>query len=227
MRRREFVTLIGGVVVGRPLAARAQQPAMPARSVGVLMSNVESDPVGQLLVAAFRGALSKLGRTEGSNLPNELRWGAADTEKIRASAKELVDLQPDAILAHTTPVTSALSRETRKIPIVFAVVSDPIGSGFAGKPGASRRQHHRVHQPRSRNGRQMGGTVERDCATHGPRSAAVQTRSSWANPSIYAFHSSRCVVIFSSGNHRPGRHQGRDRRCYRRTSPRSGRRGKP
>ncbi len=101
------------------------------RSIGVLMSNLESDPFGRTLVAAFQGALSKLGWTEGGDLRVEVRWGAADADKIRTLAKELVDLRVDAILTHTTPVTEAVARETRTIPIVFAVVSDPVGSGFA------------------------------------------------------------------------------------------------
>ena len=130
MRRREFITLLGGLASSWPIAATAQQSERERR-IGVLMSNVESDPFGQTLVAAFQVALSKLGWTEDSDLRIELRWGAADADKIRTFAKELVDLRVDAILAHTTPVTEALARETRTIPIVFAVVSDPVGSGFA------------------------------------------------------------------------------------------------
>jgi putative tryptophan/tyrosine transport system substrate-binding protein len=94
-------------------------------------SFAESDPAAQSQVAAFRAALAKLGWTEGSNLRIELRWGAGDADRIRTFAKELVNLQPDAIVAQTTAATRALARETRTIPIVFAVVSDPIGSGFA------------------------------------------------------------------------------------------------
>jgi putative tryptophan/tyrosine transport system substrate-binding protein len=130
MRRREFIRLLGGFASSWPIAATAQQ-SEHMRRIGVLMSNVESDPFGQSLVASFRGALSKLGWTEGRDLRIELRWGAADADKIRTFAQELVNLQVDAILAHTTPVTEALARETRSIPIVFAVVSDPVGSGFA------------------------------------------------------------------------------------------------
>jgi len=99
--------------------------------IGVLMAFAESDPAAQSQVAAFRGALAKLGWTEGRNLRIELRWGAGDANRISTFARELVELRPDAIVGQTTPVTSALARETRTIPIVFAVVSDPIGSGFA------------------------------------------------------------------------------------------------
>jgi putative tryptophan/tyrosine transport system substrate-binding protein len=130
MRRREFITLLGGAAASWPLIARALQ-AGPVRLIGVLMGYAESDPAGQSLFSAFRGGLAKLGWTEGSNLRLELRWGAFDPDRIRTFAKELVELQPDAILGRGTPETSALAGETRTIPIVFALVSDPIGSGFA------------------------------------------------------------------------------------------------
>jgi putative tryptophan/tyrosine transport system substrate-binding protein len=129
MRRRDFVTLIGGAAA-YPLAARAQQSDR-MRRIGVLMGFAESDPTAQSWVAAFRDALAKLGWSEGNNLRVELRWGAADPDRIRTLAKELVDLRPDAIFDQTTPVTGALARETQTIPIVFVYVADPIGSGFA------------------------------------------------------------------------------------------------
>jgi putative ABC transport system substrate-binding protein len=139
MRRREFITLAGSVAAAWPLAARAQQPDR-TRLIGVLIGFAESDPSAQSWLAAFRAALAKLGWTEGSNLRIELRWGAADPNKIRTLAKELVDLRPDAILGQSTPVIDALSRETRTIPIVFTIVADPIASGFAaslGRPGGN------------------------------------------------------------------------------------------
>jgi putative tryptophan/tyrosine transport system substrate-binding protein len=138
MRRREFITLIGGVAAW-PLAARAQQPER-IRRIGVLMGWEESDPATQSLVATFRGTLAKLGWTEGSNLRIELRWGNGDTARIKTFAKELVNLRPDVILGQTTPVIRALARETQTIPIVFVQVSDPIGSGFAAslaRPGGN------------------------------------------------------------------------------------------
>ncbi len=132
MKRREFITLVGGAAASTawPLSIRAQQPEQ-IRRIGVLMGYAESDPAVQSYVAAFRGALAKLGWTDGSNLRIGLRWGAADPDRIKTFAKELVDLRPDAILGTTTPVISALARETRTIPIVFASVADPIGDGFA------------------------------------------------------------------------------------------------
>jgi putative tryptophan/tyrosine transport system substrate-binding protein len=130
MKRRAFITLLGGAAAAWPLAARAQQPGR-VRLIGVLMAYAQSDRVAQSWLAAFRGALSKLGWTEGSNLRIELRWSADNADRMKALAKELVDLRPNAIFGVTTPVTGALARETKTIPIVFAGVSDPIGSGFA------------------------------------------------------------------------------------------------
>ena len=131
MQRRKFITLLGGAAASTawPLSIRAQQSAQ-IRRIGVLMGYAESDPAVQSYLAAFRGALAKLGWTDGSNLRIELRWGAADPDRMKTFAKELVDLRPDAILGTTTPVISALARETQTIPIVFAIVIDPIGSGF-------------------------------------------------------------------------------------------------
>jgi putative tryptophan/tyrosine transport system substrate-binding protein len=129
MRRRYFIAGLASIIVARPHAARAQPERM--RLIGVLMAYAESDSTAQSWLAAFRGALSKLGWTAGSNLRIELRWSADNADRMRALAKELVDLRPNAIFGVTTPVIGALVRETKTIPIVFAGVSDPIGSGFA------------------------------------------------------------------------------------------------
>ena len=111
MERREFITLLCGAAAW-PLAARAQQPDR-MRLIGVLMAYAENDASAQSWIAAFRDALTKLGWKEGSNLRIELRWSAADPDRMRTFAKELVNLRPDAILSQTTPVTSTLARETR------------------------------------------------------------------------------------------------------------------
>jgi putative ABC transport system substrate-binding protein len=137
MRRREFITLVGGSAAAWPLVARAQQPAQ-MRQIGVLMGFAEGDVAAQFWLAAFRDALSRLGWSEGNNLRIEVRWGAADPDRIKMLAKELVDLRPDAIFDQTTPVTDALARATQRIPIVFVYVADPIGSGFTAslaRPG--------------------------------------------------------------------------------------------
>ena len=130
MRRRDFIKVITGSAAAWPLAAHAQQPEQK-RLIGVLMPYAESDSAAQSWLAAFRAALAKLGWSEGSNLRIEFRWSAADPDKNRTFAKELVDLRPDAIFGVSTPAIGALARETRTIPIVFAGVTDPIGSGFA------------------------------------------------------------------------------------------------
>jgi putative tryptophan/tyrosine transport system substrate-binding protein len=134
MRRREFITLVGGAAAiwpaTWPVAGRAQQRNR-MRLIGVLMGYAEDDPAVQSYVATFRGALAKLGWAEGANLRIELRWGAGDADRIGTFAKELVELRPDAILGVTTGVVRALARETSTIPIVFANVIDPIGNGFA------------------------------------------------------------------------------------------------
>jgi putative ABC transport system substrate-binding protein len=138
VRRREFITLVGGAAVSWPITSHAQQ-SDKTRLIGVLISYAESDRTGWSDVAAFRGGLAKLGWTEGSNLRIELRWGNADPDRIRTLAKELIDLRPDVILSQSTVVTEALVRETRTIPIVFVNVGDPIASGFAAslaRPGA-------------------------------------------------------------------------------------------
>jgi putative tryptophan/tyrosine transport system substrate-binding protein len=138
MRRREFISLLGGALTAWPFAAQAQQREQ-MRRIGVLIGFAESDPDVQSWLAAFRGALAKLGWTEGSNLRIELRW-AGDPDRMKTVAKELVDLRPDAILSVTTPVTGALVRETQTIPIVIATVADPISSGFVtklGRPGGN------------------------------------------------------------------------------------------
>jgi ABC-type uncharacterized transport system substrate-binding protein len=129
MRRRDFVALLGSAAITWPLAAQAQQPDS-IRLIGVLMGFAESDPTARSMVAAFRGALPKLGWTEGSNVRIELRWGGYDPDRIKELAKGLVDLRPDAILGQATPAISALAGETHTTPIVFVIVSDPIGSGF-------------------------------------------------------------------------------------------------
>ena len=133
MKRREFITLLGGAAATWPLAARAQQSER-MRRIGVLLS-LASDPEGKANLSGLTQGLAELGWIDGRNLRMEVRWGGGDVDRIRTFAKELVALQPDVIVAQGTPVTAALQRETRTIPIVFVVVTDPVGDGFvAGLP---------------------------------------------------------------------------------------------
>jgi ABC-type uncharacterized transport system substrate-binding protein len=139
MRRRDFITALGGTVAACPLFARAQLGER-MRRVGVLMGRVESDTEGQARVAAFREQFQKLGWIEGRTIGIDIRWQTPDAESLHRLAKELVALQPDVILSESTPPTAALLQQTRTIPIVFAVVSDPIGSGFVAnlaRPGGN------------------------------------------------------------------------------------------
>jgi putative ABC transport system substrate-binding protein len=109
--------------------ARAQRSDR-TRQIGVLMGYAENDPEAEARLTAFRQRLASLGWSEGSNLHIDVRWSAGDVARAASLAKELVALQPDAILANTTPVTAAVHHETKTIPIVFVQVSDPVGSGF-------------------------------------------------------------------------------------------------
>jgi putative ABC transport system substrate-binding protein len=138
MRRRDFIARLGSAVA-LPLAARAQ-PAERVRRVGVLISVDESDPFAKLQLSVLTQALADLGWTDGRNVRMDLRWAGGDINRIRAFAQELVGLQPDIIVASTTPVTAALQRETRTIPIVFVNVSDPGVSGIVAalnQPGGN------------------------------------------------------------------------------------------
>jgi putative ABC transport system substrate-binding protein len=128
MRRRDFVTILGGAAAW-PLVARAQQPDR-MRRVGVLMPLSATDPEGKAEVAAFVDQLQKRGWTVGGNLSIEYRWGAGDKAQTEAFAKELVGLQPDVIFTRSTPATASLLKQTRTLPVVFAIVSDPVGDGF-------------------------------------------------------------------------------------------------
>jgi putative ABC transport system substrate-binding protein len=137
MRRRAFITLLGGAVAIWPLAARAQQRI---RRIGVVMAYAESDSNGQIQVAAFREHLRKLGWTEGSNLRMDLRFGAGDPVRIRELARELLSLGPDLMVSNSNLVTTILQSEVKTVPLVFVSVSDPIGSGFVAdlaRPGGN------------------------------------------------------------------------------------------
>jgi ABC-type uncharacterized transport system substrate-binding protein len=138
MRRREFIGLLGGAAAW-PLAARAQ-PSERMRRIGVLAAFAEDDPDTQASLPAFRQGFERLGWSQGRNVRIDIRFARANVGQHQALAKELVALQPDVIIAQTTPVATALQRESRTLPIVFVYVSDPVGSGFAAslaRPGGN------------------------------------------------------------------------------------------
>src|SRR6516162_10119124 len=138
MNRRTLVTLLGGAAAW-PLAVHAQQ-AEPMPRIGVLMAYAEGDQEGQAFIAAFREELKKFGWAEGRNVRIDIRWAAFDAQLMQRFAKELVVLQPNLILSSSTPTTAVLLQETTTIPIIFANVADPVGSGFVAslpRPGGN------------------------------------------------------------------------------------------
>jgi putative ABC transport system substrate-binding protein len=138
MRRRQFIAGLAGAAAW-PAVARAQQ-GNRVRRLGVLMAFEENDPQGKSYLSAFMQGLRELGWTDTRNVRVEIRWAADNLDRLRMLAKELVELEPDVLYTSSTPATSALQRETRTIPIVFASVSDPIGAGFVAslpRPGGN------------------------------------------------------------------------------------------
>ena len=139
MKRREFITLLGGAAATWPLAARAQQPDR-VRRIGVLMGFPDGDPYGQTYVLAMRQKLESLGWVEGRNIRIDYRWAGGDPEKTRAFARELIGMTPSVIVTSTNQVTETVRRETTTIPIVFASLGDPVGSGLVAslaRPGGN------------------------------------------------------------------------------------------
>jgi putative tryptophan/tyrosine transport system substrate-binding protein len=139
LRRRQFITLLGGAAAAWPLAARAQQTER-VRRIGVLMNLAADDTEAQARLAAFLQGLQELGWTVGRNVQIDYRWGAADPDRIRKSAPELVALAPDVIMATSSPATAALLQTTRTVPIVFVQVADPVGAGLVAslaQPGGN------------------------------------------------------------------------------------------
>src|SRR5262249_15846450 len=138
MKRREFITLIGGAAAW-PLAARAQQRER-MRRIGVLLSAVEGDPTGLEYVTAFAQALAELGWNVGRNVRIVYRWGAGDLDRFRRYAAQLVALSPEVVLAPAGSMGGGLQQASRTVPIVFVTTIDPVGGGWVeslalGEPG--------------------------------------------------------------------------------------------
>jgi len=139
MRRRKFIAFLGGTVIAWPLAAGAQQGER-VRRIGVLLPAAADDPVFQARLAAFQQALRELGWIIGSNVKLEIRWATPDAAKVRQQAAELVALAPDVILATGGSSMAPLQQTTRKLPIVFVQVPDPVAAGFVdslARPGGN------------------------------------------------------------------------------------------
>jgi putative ABC transport system substrate-binding protein len=139
MKRREFITLLGGAAAAWPFHASAQQPEQ-MRRIGVLMNRAADNPEGQAAFAAFLQTLQGLGWSEGRNVRIDTLWGTNDVDRERRDAAELVALAPDVILASGTPGVLALQHVTRSLPIVFVGVTDPVGAGLVdtlARPGGN------------------------------------------------------------------------------------------
>ena len=136
--RRKFFAALGGAAAAWPLVAQGQQAAMSR--IGVLLGYEEDNSVAKDLLSEFTQELAELGWANGRNLRMDIFWTGVNADRIRIFAKELIGLQPDVILANSTPVTSVLRQETRTIPIVFVIVSDPVGDGIVAslsRPGGN------------------------------------------------------------------------------------------
>jgi putative tryptophan/tyrosine transport system substrate-binding protein len=140
MKRREFITLVGGAAAAWPLAARAQQPRERIRRIGVLNNFAADDPLGQARNGVFLQGLQQAGWTIGRNVQIETRWAAGDADRLRTYAAELVALAPDVILVTGNAGAAPLLQATRTVPIVFVIVPDPVGAGFVdslARPGGN------------------------------------------------------------------------------------------
>jgi ABC-type uncharacterized transport system substrate-binding protein len=139
VKRRDFITLLGGVAAAWPLAARAQQASKVWR-IAMLVGAAESDPEAPLSSEAFRQTLNRLGWKEGVNARIDTRYGAGDPDRMHAYAKELIGTAPDVAVADSTPAALALQRESRTIPIIFIQAGNPVGSGLVAslaRPGGN------------------------------------------------------------------------------------------
>jgi ABC-type uncharacterized transport system substrate-binding protein len=137
--RREFITLLGGAAAGWPLAARAETPD-GMRRIGVLIPFAENHPVGQARIAAFVRGLQQSGWTDGRNVRIDYRWSGGDPDRTHKLALELIALRPDVVMAITSVAVASLRQVTSTIPIVFAVVADPVGAGYVetlARPGGN------------------------------------------------------------------------------------------
>jgi hypothetical protein len=148
VKRREFITLLGTSVAVWPLAARAQQ-ASGMRRVGVLMGYAENDPEAKVFFAGFTQRLAELGWVEGRNLRMDVRWAPGSVDRMRTFARELVELQPDVILANSTPVTAALQRGDPDDPNCIRRSFRPRRLWLCCESGPPRREHYRVQHCRT------------------------------------------------------------------------------
>jgi putative tryptophan/tyrosine transport system substrate-binding protein len=158
MKRREFITLLGGAAAAWPLAARAQR----LRRIGVLIVAAPDDADAQTRLAALRQGLQQFGWIEGRNLQIDARWGAGDAAATRRAATELAALVPDVIVASGSAGAAAVLQATRTVPTVFVIVPDPVGSGCVESLWLSPAARHWLYDVRIQFEREMAGTAQRD-----------------------------------------------------------------
>jgi len=200
MKRREFITGLGSAA-SWPLLARAQTQRI--RRIGVLMGQPATDPEAEAYLSRFTQALHEVGWTAGSTVQMDVRWASPEVERIRMLAKELVALRPDVILSHGTAVTAVLQKETQTIPIVFVIVSDPVGSGFvASLPSPGGNITGFINLEAQMAGKwlelltEIAPTIKRAAMIFNPDTAAG--RGSYYRPSFEAAALSRKVEPISS-----------------------------
>src|SRR6266478_737256 len=215
MRRREFITLLGGALADQAIPANAQEPVR-VRTVGVLMG-FANDAEAKARAEAFEKGLESEGWCLGQNLRIEYRYAEGDSARMQALAKELVELKPDCVLGQSTPVTVALMQATRTIPIVFVAVSDPIGSGFVAsmaRPGGNITGFTVLHA----SIREIYRDVERDGAAARPRCHHVQAAFR-ARCWHFFFSSVRRVreEVKGAAHYRGSARCAGDRRCHQET----------
>ena len=196
MKRREFISLLGGAAATWPLVARAQQSGRMPR-VAVLMATAESDPEIKARVHAFRQRLQELGWTDGRNIRIDYRFAAGDPTRLQAYAAELVGLAPDVIFLSSPPTLRVVREQTRTIPIVFVGVADPVGAGFVEsliRPGGNMTG---FHQLRVLHCWEVASAAQRTSAPNHPSGGPSQSREP---DSIWLFEDGGCDGSFSGGS---------------------------
>ena len=174
MRRREFISLLGGAAVSWPLAARAQQPDRIGASA-CSWAPPRAIPTKKPWFRRSRGRSRTLAGRKAANIRIERRWAEGDLARLRTQAAELARIAPDVLFAQGTPGTTALRQAAPTTPLVFVMITDPVSSGLVSSLGASGRQYYGFHQLRILDGREMAGTPESDRARHNPRGGDLQS----------------------------------------------------
>ena len=210
MRRREFITLFGGVAAAWPLSTHAQQGER-VRHVGVLMNIAEHDPQSKVGVSAFESGLTDLGWTLGSNLQIEYRWGAGDANRYRKYAPELVALS-DVIMVVGGTAVGAVQQTSRTVPIVFVAVTDPVSRGLVASLARPGGRYHRIYRIRIQHVCEMAGAAQTACAERNASSRHSGSHRILGDRPV-GRHSERGAVIRDGDKRgRRARYQ-RDRAC--------------